>query len=82
MPPRRRDPHFPAFDRHHDHPGLALANAGGDSGVAGARRDDRPDQGEGGDDSSDRTLRQAEQTMIYQGVRMLFVVNEMPVLEG
>jgi CBS-domain-containing membrane protein len=30
----------------------------------------------------DRTLRQAEQTMIYQGVRMLFVVNEMPVLEG
>ena len=30
----------------------------------------------------DRTLRQAEQTMIYQGVRMLFVVSEMPVLEG
>ena len=30
----------------------------------------------------DQTLRQAEQTMIYQGVRMLFVVNEMPVLEG
>jgi CBS-domain-containing membrane protein len=30
----------------------------------------------------DHTLRQAEQTMIYQGVRMLFVVNEMPVLEG
>ena len=30
----------------------------------------------------DQTLRQAEQTMIYQGVRMLFVVNEMPMLEG
>ena len=30
----------------------------------------------------DQTLRQAEQAMIYQGVRMLFVVNEMPVLEG
>jgi CBS-domain-containing membrane protein len=30
----------------------------------------------------DQTLRQAEQTMIYQGVRMLFVVNEMPALEG
>ena len=30
----------------------------------------------------DQTLRQAEQTMIYQGVRMLFVVNEMPVLQG
>ena len=30
----------------------------------------------------DQTLRQAEQTMIYQGVRMLFVVSEMPVLEG
>jgi CBS-domain-containing membrane protein len=28
------------------------------------------------------TLRQAEQTMIYQGVRMLFVVSEMPTLEG
>lgn len=28
------------------------------------------------------TLRQAEQLMIYQGVRMLFVVNEMPSLEG
>jgi CBS-domain-containing membrane protein len=30
----------------------------------------------------DRTLRQAEQAMIYQGVRMLFVVDEMPRLEG
>jgi len=30
----------------------------------------------------DQTLHQAEQTMIYQGVRMLFVVNEMPALEG
>ena len=30
----------------------------------------------------DQTLRQAEQTMIYQGVRMLFVVSEMPVLQG
>lgn len=28
------------------------------------------------------TLRQAEQIMIYQGVRMLFVVNDMPALEG
>jgi CBS domain containing-hemolysin-like protein len=28
------------------------------------------------------SLRQAEQTMIYQGVRMLFVVSEMPALEG
>ena len=28
------------------------------------------------------TLRQAEQTMIYQGVRMLFVVTEMPSLLG
>jgi CBS-domain-containing membrane protein len=28
------------------------------------------------------TLRQAEQIMIYQGVRMLFVVTEMPVIEG
>lgn len=28
------------------------------------------------------TLRQAEQIMIYQGVRMLFVVSEMPSLEG
>ena len=28
------------------------------------------------------TLRQAEQAMIYQGVRMLFVVDEMPRLEG
>ena len=30
----------------------------------------------------DQTLRQAEHTMISQGVRMLFVVNEMPMLEG
>ena len=30
----------------------------------------------------DQSLHQAEQTMIYQGVRMLFVVSEMPVLEG
>jgi CBS domain-containing protein len=28
------------------------------------------------------TLRQAEQAMIYQGVRMLFVVSEMPFIEG
>jgi CBS domain-containing protein len=28
------------------------------------------------------SLRQAEQTMIYQGVRMLFVVSDMPALEG
>jgi len=28
------------------------------------------------------TLRQAEQIMIYQGVRMLFVVTAMPVIEG
>jgi CBS-domain-containing membrane protein len=28
------------------------------------------------------TLRQAEQLMIYQGVRMLFVVSEMPAIEG
>ena len=28
------------------------------------------------------TLRQAEQTMIYQGVRMLFVVSDMPAVEG
>ena len=28
------------------------------------------------------TLKQAEQIMIYQGVRMLFVVSEMPSLEG
>jgi len=27
-------------------------------------------------------LHEAEQTMIYQGVRMLFVVTEMPALEG
>jgi CBS-domain-containing membrane protein len=30
----------------------------------------------------EQTLHQAEQTMIYQGVRMLFVVREMPTLEG
>src|SRR6188768_241160 len=30
----------------------------------------------------DQTLHLAEQTMIYQGVRMLFVVSEMPTLEG
>lgn len=30
----------------------------------------------------DQSLHQAEQTMIYQGVRMLFVVSEMPALEG
>jgi CBS domain-containing protein len=30
----------------------------------------------------DTSLRQAEQIMIYQGVRMLFVVTEMPTLEG
>jgi CBS domain-containing protein len=28
------------------------------------------------------TLRQAEQMMVYQGVRMLFVVSDMPSLEG
>jgi CBS domain-containing protein len=28
------------------------------------------------------TLRQAEQAMIHQGVRMLFVVTEMPLVEG
>ncbi len=28
------------------------------------------------------TLRQAEQLMIYQGVRMLFVVTDMPSIEG
>jgi CBS domain containing-hemolysin-like protein len=28
------------------------------------------------------TLREAEQIMIYQGVRMLFVVSEMPAVEG
>jgi len=28
------------------------------------------------------TLRQAEQTMVYQGVRMLFVVSDMPAIEG
>lgn len=28
------------------------------------------------------SLRQAEQTMVYQGVRMLFVVSEMPAVEG
>jgi CBS-domain-containing membrane protein len=30
----------------------------------------------------EQSLRQAEQTMIYQGVRMLFVVGQMPALEG
>lgn len=30
----------------------------------------------------DETLAQAEQAMIYQGVRMLFVVGQMPALEG
>jgi CBS domain-containing protein len=30
----------------------------------------------------DQTLRQAEQAMIYLGVRMLFVVDHMPTLEG
>jgi len=30
----------------------------------------------------EQTLQQAEQTMIYQGVRMLFVVTQMPALEG
>ena len=34
---------------------------------------------EGGDHPTPtKTLRQAEQAMIYQGVRMLFVVTEMP----
>ena len=28
------------------------------------------------------TLRQAQQTMVYQGVRMLFVVSDMPTIEG
>lgn len=28
------------------------------------------------------SLQQAEQTMIYQGVRMLFVVRDMPLIEG
>jgi hypothetical protein len=32
--------------------------------------------------SPDRTLQQAEQAMIHQGVRMLFVVDEMPLLQG
>ena len=32
--------------------------------------------------SPSTTLRQAEQFMIYQGVRMLFVVREMPAIEG
>jgi len=32
--------------------------------------------------SPSTSLRQAEQMMIYQGVRMLFVVAEMPVLQG
>ena len=30
----------------------------------------------------DTALRQAEQMMIYQGVRMLFVVTDMPAIEG
>jgi CBS domain-containing protein len=30
----------------------------------------------------DASLRQAEQAMIYQGVRMLFVVSDMPAVEG
>jgi CBS domain-containing protein len=32
--------------------------------------------------SPSTTLQQAEQIMIYQGVRMLFVVSEMPAIEG
>ncbi|HET9024556.1 MAG TPA: CBS domain-containing protein, partial [Burkholderiaceae bacterium] len=32
--------------------------------------------------SPSATLRQAEQIMIYQGVRMLFVVSDMPAIEG
>lgn len=32
--------------------------------------------------SPSTSLRQAEQIMIYQGVRMLFVVSDMPVVEG
>jgi CBS domain-containing protein len=32
--------------------------------------------------SPSTTLRQAEQIMIYQGVRMLFVVSDMPSIEG
>ena len=32
--------------------------------------------------SPSTTLRQAEQLMIYQGVRMLFVVGEMPAIDG
>jgi CBS domain-containing protein len=32
--------------------------------------------------SPSTSLRQAEQSMIYQGVRMLFVVREMPTIEG
>ncbi len=32
--------------------------------------------------SPSTTLRQAEQTMVYQGVRMLFVVSDMPSIEG
>ncbi len=30
----------------------------------------------------DTSLRQAEQVMIFQGVRMLFVISEMPTVEG
>jgi len=32
--------------------------------------------------SPSTTLRQAEQIMIYEGVRMLFVVSDMPAIEG
>src|SRR4051794_12324902 len=32
--------------------------------------------------SPSTTLRQAEQTMVYLGVRMLFVVSDMPAIEG
>jgi CBS domain-containing protein len=32
--------------------------------------------------SPSTTLRQAEQIMIYQGVRLLFVVSDMPAIEG
>ena len=32
--------------------------------------------------SPSTTLREAEQIMIYQGVRMLFVVSDMPAIEG
>ena len=39
-------------------------------------------QGQGGDRAPRSDLREAEQTMIYQGVRMLFVVTDMPSIEG